>query len=76
MACDAQSLINAATTAGLFKLSQRDLKEATLYALCSGAAPGTSAQVLIVGAKAAGYEGYSDEALDAAILTAICQGPP
>lgn len=75
MACDAQSLIEAAAAGGFFGLSARDLKMAALYGLCAAPGAGTSAQVLIDGAMAQGYDKLSDRDLDECILAIVCAGP-
>lgn len=49
IACDAQSLINAAYSAGYAKLSMRDLKEAILAAACSNSGGGGGSGCLIGG---------------------------
>lgn len=72
MACDAKTLDDAAAAKGFPRLSKRQLKQCTLYAICAGAASGLTAQQILALAIAQGYDKLSDRALDECILAALC----
>jgi hypothetical protein len=72
MPCSATSLVNLAAAGKYAGLSDRDLKLATLYALCASPASGATAQTLINGAYAAGYDALSDRLIEEAILAVTC----
>lgn len=72
MPCTATSLVALAAAGKFPGLSERDLKLATLYALCVLPGPSATAQTLISGAMAAGYDGLSDRELEECILAVVC----
>jgi hypothetical protein len=72
MSCSAQDLIVLAAAGKFFALSERELKMATLFALCNSPGSGATAQQLIDGAMAAGYAKLSDRQLEECILAATC----
>lgn len=74
MACDSTTLIAAAAAKGFQRLSHRNLKECSLYAICAGSAvvSGLTASQILALASAEGYGEFSDRDIDEAILAALC----
>jgi len=72
MSCLASDLVVVAAAGKYAGLCERDLKLAILYALCAAPASGATAQQLINGAYASGYDRLSDRQAEECILAVAC----